>query len=93
MHCSAFCISKKKYSVRISKYSIAKFLFDKMSGFDLRSAQQTPEEYVGQLRDILEHDCLGGRKKECLFTLFQHLLLLLIVLYILLDIFLFVELL
>ena len=41
-----------------------------MSGFDLRGKHQTPEEYVDQLRVILEHDCLGARKKECLFTFF-----------------------
>ena len=35
-----------------------------MSGFDLRGKHQTPEEYVDQLRVILEHDCLGARKKE-----------------------------
>lgn len=39
-----------------------------MSGFDMRGAEQTPEEYVDQLRVILEHDCLGARKKECIVT-------------------------
>jgi hypothetical protein len=46
-----------------------------MSGFDLRRSDQSPEEYVDQLRDILEHDCLGARKKECVFTLFLDFLL------------------
>ena len=41
-----------------------------MSGFDLRGAKQTPEEYVDQLRDLLEHECFGARKKECLFNIF-----------------------
>ena len=44
-------------------------MFVEMSGFDLRGAEQTPEEYVDQLRVILEHDCLGARKKECLLPL------------------------
>lgn len=38
-----------------------------MSGFDMRNPEQTPEEYVDQLRVILQHECVGTRKKECLF--------------------------
>lgn len=45
-----------------------------MSGFDSRSSQQTPEEYVDQLRVILEHECDGAGKKECLllYIYFEH---------------------
>ena len=42
-----------------------------MAGFfSLKSEKEgseSAEEYVEQLRVILEHECYGSRKKECMF--------------------------